>query len=103
MPSNFIAQGADGYEALMGRWSRRLAIQFLKFSGLPAHGRVLDAGCGTGSLTMALAAHSDLSGIDAVDFEADFVAALRKRNVDRRVSARQGDVCALPFQEAEFD
>jgi hypothetical protein len=22
MPSNFIAKGADGYEAIMGRWSR---------------------------------------------------------------------------------
>jgi ubiquinone/menaquinone biosynthesis C-methylase UbiE len=103
MPSNFVAQGADGYEAVMGRWSRRLAIPFLNFAGLPAGGRVLDAGCGTGSLVTALAAKPGLAAIEAMDFEEAFVAALRKRNVDPRVSARQGDVCALPYGESEFD
>ena len=43
MPSNFIAKGGDGYEAIMGRWSRRLAGPFLDFSGVPSRGRVLDA------------------------------------------------------------
>jgi 2-polyprenyl-3-methyl-5-hydroxy-6-metoxy-1,4-benzoquinol methylase len=69
MPSNFVAKGANGYEAVMGRWSRRLAVSFLDFSGVPPGGRVLDAGCGTGSLTLALAAHPDLAAIEALDFE----------------------------------
>jgi hypothetical protein len=33
MPSNFVAKGADGYEAIMGRWSRRLADQSIDPSG----------------------------------------------------------------------
>jgi ubiquinone/menaquinone biosynthesis C-methylase UbiE len=64
---------------------------------------VLDAGCGTGSLTFSLAAHRDLAAIDAIDFEEDFVAALRKQNTDPRVNARQGDACALPYESAAFD
>src|SRR5947199_4969460 len=103
MPSNFVAKGADGYEAVMGRWSRRLAVPFLKFSGVPDQGSVLDAGCGTGSLTLALAAHRGLTAIEAMDFDENFVAALRTRTSDRRITAQQGDVCALPYPNEAFD
>ncbi len=103
MPSNFVAKGADGYEAIMGRWSRRLATPFLDFAGVPDHGSVLDAGCGTGSLTLALAARSELTAIEALDFDADFVAALRSRTVDPRIRVQKGDVCALPYEDAVFD
>ena len=103
MPSNFVAKGADGYEAIMGRWSRRLATPFLDFSGVPSRGRVLDAGCGTGSMTLALAAHPGLASIEALDFDENFVAALRRRTTDPRIRAQQGDVCALPYGDQEFD
>jgi len=103
MPSNFVAQGAEGYEAVMGRFSRQLAIPFLDFAVMPARGRVLDAGCGTGSLTLALAARSDLETIEALDWEEAFVAALRQRSTDPRLSVQQGDVCALPYADQQFD
>ncbi|MGE3784184.1 MAG: hypothetical protein AB7H71_15800, partial [Alphaproteobacteria bacterium] len=47
-------QNADGYERVMGRWSRRLAPLLIGFGGLADGDRVLDAGCGTGSLTFTL-------------------------------------------------
>ncbi|WDZ75160.1 class I SAM-dependent methyltransferase [Ensifer adhaerens] len=103
MPSNFVAKGAQAYEASMGRWSQRLAAPFLSFSGVPPRGRVLDAGCGTGSLTLALAAHPQLEAIEALDFEQSFVEALRSRTTDARIRVRQGDVCALPYEDRMFD
>jgi SAM-dependent methyltransferase len=103
MSSNFIATGADRYEASMGRWSRRLAEPFLDFSNVPSCGRVLDAGCGTGSLTLALAAHPDLTAIEAVDFEEAFVTALRERTTDPRIMAQKADVCLLPHGDGTFD
>ena len=103
MPSTFIAKGATAYEASMGRWSRKLAIPFLDFAGVPKTGRVLDAGCGTGSLTLGLSAQPGLTAIEALDFEENFVAALRTRTQDPRISARQGDVCALPYDDKSFD
>ncbi len=103
MPSNFVAKGAEAYEASMGRWSRRLAAPFLKFSGVPTSGRVLDAGCGIGSLTFALSACAQLDSIEALDFEDQFVEALKSRATDARITARRGDVCALPYRNGEFD
>lgn len=103
MPSKFSSQGAEGYEASMGRWSRRLTAPFLQFAGVPSHGRLLDAGCGTGSLTLALAADPTVRAIHALDFEKDFLTALRRRTDDPRVQLLQGDVCALPFADAAFD
>ena len=52
--STFKASTAEGYELVMGRWSRRLAARFLAFTGTLSGERVLDVGCGTGSLTFLL-------------------------------------------------
>ncbi|UWM79554.1 class I SAM-dependent methyltransferase [Rhizobium sp. SRDI969] len=103
MPSTFVAKGAKAYEAGMGRWSQRLAAPFLDFAGVPSCGRVLDAGCGTGSLTLSLSAYPELEAIEAIDFEEDFAATLRMRTDDPRINAQQGDVCALPYEDQTFD
>src|SRR5437763_619768 len=42
------------YDEFMGRWSRRLAPDFVAFAGIRGARRVLDAGCGTGMLARAL-------------------------------------------------
>lgn len=103
MVSNFVARGAERYDAFMGRWSRRLAPLFLAFAGGEAGERVVDVGCGTGSLTFALAERADIVSIDAIDFESAFVEALRARTTDPRITARQGDACALPYADGQFD
>jgi trans-aconitate methyltransferase len=46
---------AEAYERFMGRWSRIVAPQLVDFTGVPAAGRMLDVGCGTGSLASAIA------------------------------------------------
>lgn len=103
MASNFTAKGADGYEAFMGRWSKRLAPVFLDFAGIKDGERVLDVGCGTGSLTFSISERAAIASIEAIDFEEQFVDALRQRNKDSRISARQGDACALTFADKQFD
>ena len=103
MPSSFNVYDATGYDQLMGRWSRKLASPFIDFDGLAKGERVLDVGCGTGSLTFALAASPDPVEIAAIDFSPVFVEAAKKRNTDPRVKISQADSCALPFEDGMFD
>jgi SAM-dependent methyltransferase len=104
MPSTFNVNHAEGYEQLMGRWSRRLATPFIEFAGLGPSERVIDVGCGTGSLTFALAdAATNLSEIAAVDLSPVFVKEANRRNADPRIHIQEADACALPFGDDHFD
>ena len=103
MTSSFTVRSADGYERLMGRWSRVLAVPFIEFAGVADGERILDVGCGTGSLTFALPQAADLAEIAAIDFSPVFVAAAQQRNTDPRITIAQGDACAIPFPDGRFD
>jgi ubiquinone/menaquinone biosynthesis C-methylase UbiE len=103
MPSSFTVHRAAGYEQLMGRWSRRLARPFIAFAGVANGERVLDVGCGTGSLTFALPKAAELSEVAAIDYSPVFVEEAQRRNTDPRITIQQGDACALPFPDGYFD
>jgi ubiquinone/menaquinone biosynthesis C-methylase UbiE len=103
MTSSFNVRKASGYEQLMGRWSRRLAPLFIDFAGLKEGERVLDVGCGTGSLTLALPKAANVAEIVGVDYSPVFVEEARRRNDDARISIQQADACALPFPDGRFD
>jgi len=101
--STFVASSGEGYELLMGRWSRRLAEPFLDFSGCADGERVLDAGCGTGNLAFALAGRCNVDSIQGIDFSAVYVKEAAAKNDDPRIAFREGDICALPYGDATFD
>jgi ubiquinone/menaquinone biosynthesis C-methylase UbiE len=103
MTSSFNVHDAAGYEQLMGRWSQKLAPLFIDFAGLADGERILDVGCGTGSLTFALAGSAGLAEIAAIDYSPVFVEEASRRNTDPRVKIQQADACALPFGDASFD
>ncbi|WP_026620493.1 ubiquinone/menaquinone biosynthesis C-methylase UbiE (plasmid) [Ensifer sp. WSM1721] len=103
MTSSFNVHDAAGYEQLMGRWSQRLAPPFIDFAGLADSEKIVDVGCGTGSLTFALAKAADLSEIAAIDYSPVFVEEAIRRNTDPRINIRQADACALPFADGAFD
>src|SRR3954452_19015579 len=97
MTSSFTVHDASGYEQLMGRWSRKLAPSFIGFAGLAPGEKILDVGCGTGSLTFELAKSAELAAIAAIDFSPVFVEAAKRRNTDPRIEIQQADATALPF------
>lgn len=101
--STFNAGHGDGYELTMGRWSRRLAEHFIDFAGVADGENVLDVGCGTGSLSFALAARAPESAITGIDFSQAYIAYAKNKNTDARIAFEIGDACLMPFADKSFD
>ena len=65
--------------------------------------RVLDAGCGTGAMTLGMAQAVAPARVVGVDVSADLLTKARQqRQAQENLSFVQADLYALPF-EAEFD
>lgn len=103
MSSSFNVRSAAGYERLMGRWSRLIAEPFIRFAGVADGERILDVGCGTGSLTFTLPKAAAIGEIAAFDFSPVFVEEAQRRNTDPRITILQGDATAIPFEDGRFD
>lgn len=97
-----IFGNALAYENVMGRWSARLAPLFASFAQVPDGGRLLDVGCGTGSLVAALAGLTRRSEIVGIDPAEPFVQYARTRFTDARISFDRGDAMALPYPDRSF-
>src|SRR5690348_12918187 len=91
MASSYTATDAAAYERLMGRWSVSLAEELISFAGLAPGDSVLDVGCGTGSLVMALSARREPAAIVGLDIAAPYIAYAAERFTDPRVSFVTGD------------
>jgi len=103
MPSMFNARDAGNYEQLMGRWSRRLAPLFIEHAGIADDEKVIEIGCGTGSLTFTLPQKAALARLTAIDHSEIYLTAAKAKNTDPRITLEQGDGCALRFADASFD
>ena len=55
------------YEAYVGRWSRLVAVEFVRWLDVPAGRHWLDVGCGTGALTSTILALANPGRVVGVD------------------------------------
>jgi ubiquinone/menaquinone biosynthesis C-methylase UbiE len=103
MTSTYTATDPEAYERLMGRWSRLLADEFLAFVGIAQGDRVLDLGCGTGALAVALAARAEPRSILGVDIAEPYIEHARRRSADPRLRFVVGDAVRLDMPDGGLD
>ena len=96
---------SDGasYERYMGRWSRRVAREFIAWLGQPAGLSWLDVGCGTGALTATICAECAPGAIVAVDPSGPFIDYARGTLRDNRVRFEVASASALPVGDRSID
>lgn len=86
----------DAYERYVGRWSRPVAAEFVRWLDLPAGLEWIDVGCGTGALASAILEAAAPRRVHGYDLSPHHVAAARARVGDPRAHFSQADAMALP-------
>lgn len=94
---------AEAYEDRMGQWSRQLAPLFVEFVGVRDGEKVLDVGCGTGSLSATLARVTKAAQIVGIDASKGFIDYARRQIADPQVTFEVGDAQNLPCSDGSFD
>jgi len=92
---------ARSYDQFMGRYSVLLAPQLADLAGVRSGQRVLDVGCGPGSLTAELVSRVGAANVAAVDPSESFVAAASTRHPGVEVVRAWAE--QLPFADGAFD
>jgi SAM-dependent methyltransferase len=99
----YVFRATDAYEAYVGRWSRPLAEAFLAWFAVPAAGRWLDVGCGTGALTETVLDATDPIEVVGIDSSPEFLGDAQRRIADPRARFEIGDARALPVPSDDYD
>ncbi len=94
---------ASGYERLMGRWSRAVAVHFLRWIKPRRDAKWLDVGCGGGILTEVLLDLCQPALVIGVDSSEAQVEQAARGPAGARARFQQADAMSLPFQDGSFD
>jgi SAM-dependent methyltransferase len=96
-------QGGEAYERYVGRWSRKVALDFLAWLAVPPARRWLDIGCGTGALTTTILNTAQPAAVVGVDPSEGFLALASKEVGDPRASFLSGSATAIPIDSSSVD
>lgn len=96
-------QDGPGYEAYIGRWSRRVAERFLPWLDVGRGAGWVDVGCGTGVLTRSILDLEDPDSVVGIDPSPAFLTAARTSIRDPRVAFVEGMADAMPLPAGSAD
>jgi SAM-dependent methyltransferase len=91
----------EAYDGYIGRWSRKVAVEFLRWLDVPPRQRWLDVGSGTGALAGTILAVAEPADVLGVDPSEGFLATARANSPG--ASFRVGDARELPVDDGSVD
>ena len=93
----------SGYDSYVGRWSRRVAREFLRWLAVQPGSAWLDFGCGTGALSQTILAEGSPRLVIGCDRSSGFVAFARQQTTDDRAAFVVAELPDLPRIPEGFD
>lgn len=93
----------DSYERYVGRWSRPVAQEFIRWLAIPENSQWLDVGCGTGALSQTILDVSIPKRVKGIDRSEGYVEFTRSQISDPRAEFEVGDAQALPVESGRYD
>lgn len=91
------------YERMMGRWSRVVGKQFLRWLDVGKGLQWLDVGCGNGAFTEEIVAQCAPASVMGIDPSEAQIAYARTRSATAMAQFRVGDAQVLPYADASVD
>jgi SAM-dependent methyltransferase len=101
-PTQVWAVGS-AYDPYIGRWSRRVAREFVARLEVAGGAAWLDVGCGTGALSQTVLGMANPAVVVGLDPSPAFVADARSRLADQRARFVVADARRLPVADARID
>jgi SAM-dependent methyltransferase len=98
-----IWSDGSGYESYVGRWSRRVAREFLQWLAVRPGSAWLDFGCGTGALSQTILAEAAPRLVIGCDRSPGYVAFARQQTSDARAEFAVAELPHLPRIAEGFD
>ena len=93
----------DAYERYVGRWSRLVAKEFIRWLAIPENKYWLDVGCGTGALSQTILNLTNPKQVKGIDRSEDYVNTARQRVNRANVGFEVGDAQSLPVDSDSYD
>ena len=91
------------YDAYMGRWSRKIADQFLKWISVREGLDWVEIGCGTGALSSQILSQCNPGSLVGIEPSEGFVETASKNVSDSRAEFQVGDAEKLPLADNSKD
>ena len=98
-----VWESGDSYEWYVGRWSRLVAREFIRWLAIPESRQWLDVGCGTGALSQTILMLEKPKKVRGIDRSENFVQTARSRVDDPGVEFETGDAQELPVDSESID
>jgi ubiquinone/menaquinone biosynthesis C-methylase UbiE len=93
----------DAYEQYIGRWSRLVAREFIRWLAIPQDRQWLDVGCGTGALSQMILNLAYPKKVKGVDRSEHFIETAQGRVNQANAEFVTGDAQSLPVETATYD